>query len=236
MLFCERSRSLQAKSSILVTGFPENPDEPYTVSEMGLGGYLEDGGALYVRLRVAPLNENFHRSGAAYVVVVATNLALDPETGEPTREEATSLFGNIYRAFNSAFVLFENGRLVSSAVFADGEKVETQLSEADQNPFIAVNLVDTLIRDGDEANDVYIQPIFDRIGGLSDLPVPVRATADLNTLMYEVFQGRLDDADRTLETLLTEYTSIREQSFRSAIEVQAPALIELARNATANTP
>ncbi|MFP4115453.1 MAG: hypothetical protein ACOCZB_07335 [Spirochaetota bacterium] len=213
------------------SGLPETPEEAYTVSEIALGGYRTDGTPLVARLRVAPLNDSFEREGAAYVVVVATNVAVNRETGQPTREPAINLFGSTMGAYNDAFVLFENGRLVSSAVFDESENLDEAIRAARRDPRLAVNVADTLVRDGVAENDDLAAELLNPVIDDSGAAPAVHATALLNMLMYEVLQGNYDQADRLLNELRSTHSSIDEPSFQAVIDVQAPLVIELARAA-----
>lgn len=222
--------------------FAAMPEEPtgnaYTVSEAFVGGWMDDGSPLELQLRVATINPDVARDGTVYVVVVASNAETDPSSGEPIRTpipERTGFPG--FSAFETnghslIFVLYENGRLVSSSVYAESENTEMAYAVARVQPFAAVNLIDTFIRDGDVENDTLIPALFESLDQQEELELPVAATARLNRLMYAVFEGRLDDAEEIRGSIAGDFPELDEPSFLHAVEVEAPIVIKLAEAAT----
>lgn len=99
-------------------------------------------------------------------------------------------------------------------------------------PFAAVNLIDTFIRDGDVENDTLIPALFESLDQQEELELPVAATARLNRLMYAVFEGRLDDAEEIRGSIAGDFPELDEPSFLHAVEVEAPIVIKLAEAAT----
>ena len=154
--------------SLLLGAFPESPpEEPTTIAEYAVGGYITDGDPVTVRLIIAPLSsftpEIGTGRGEMYGVVLSTNLLFDKESGRPTRkpmdpdlEVLGSLLPSLY--YEKTFVLFENGSLVSSSVYQETEGLDIvswipiMLSDG----LDAIAAADTLVRDGEPVNDALI--------------------------------------------------------------------------------
>ena len=230
--------------SLLLGAFPESPpEEPTTIAEYAVGGYITDGGPVTVRLIIAPLSsftpEIGTGRGEMYGVVLSTNLLFDKESGRPTRkpmdpdlEVLGSLLPSLY--YEKTFILFENGSLVSSSVYQETEGLDIvswipiMLSDG----LDAIAAADTLVRDGDPVNDALIPELLasDEIESLGE---PARAAAALNMLLYTIAQGSFEEAEAELESIQREFAGITETTIRDAIYTQAPVVIALARNAAA---
>ncbi len=211
--------------------FPAAAAEAQTLSEMVVGGYAEEGQPLVARLRVAPLNDSFRREGAQYVVVFATNLALDMPSGTITREIVSGGF-NLLPTHNEAYVLFENGYLVTSSVFNETEELDAEIAveEASGDAMVAINLSDTLVRDADPANDALIPRLLSQ-SVITESPLNLQAVAALNGFLYTVARGDYDGAAAELSALQSEFADVSEPSIRTVIDSHADIVLRLARRA-----
>ena len=225
----------QLRATFFAT-FPAAPQEHRTLAEMAIGGYANFGNPLRLQLRIAQLNEQLRREGTQYLVGVETNLERDmtADGNQPSRRVVRAGLFNAVPSYNEAFVLFDDGHLVAGSVFeatADLD-VEVAFVAAQLDPIVAINLSDTLVRDADRANDQLIPQLLtsETIAAQDET---TRAVAALNALLHTVAQGDFDTADQALRALQVEYASLTEPTLRSAIDVQAGVVIELARRASA---
>lgn len=215
--------------------FPPAPSDAYSVSDFGLGGYLENGGGLHLQLVLGPFSEPAAQESALYQVAVVTNLAKE-ETQDgrfvPTRRAAEANGDLLFLLrYEQPFVLFENGRLVSASTYAEGIDMNQLLAQARSGPTGAVNAADTLIRDGDPSNDLQAAELLEGLHEDESLPAAIRATAALNRFMYTVLEGDYATAATQLDQIQQRFGEIDIESWRNAINLEAPAVLALAQAA-----